>query len=94
MNLKTLMLTVIKMDFVNVLAVITQFNSKLDELNHSQGDIKETLKKLQRIMDLVMSKIEDWSNKFGELDQLGVVQRRLGQMVIDDEKEASCPPST
>ena len=82
------------MDFVNVLAVITQFNSKLDELNHSQGDIKQTLKKLQGIMDLVMSKIEDFSNKFGELDQLGLVQKRLDKMINDDEKEASSHPST
>ena len=81
------------MDFVNVLAVITQFNSKLDELNHSQGNIKETLAKLQKIMDLVVSKIDDWSNKFGELDQLGVVQKRLDQMLIDDEKEVSSHPS-
>ena len=84
------------MDYVNVFAVITQFNKMLDDMAEKQDNMKETLAKLQKIMELVVSKVDDWSDRFGEITQLNQVRARLDAMELasDDEKEPSSRPST
>ena len=84
------------MDYVNVFAVITQFNQMLDEMSKKQDNMKETLAKLQKIMELVVSKVEDWSDRFGEISDLNKLRARLDAMELasDDEKEPSSHPST
>ena len=84
------------MDYVNVFAVITQFNQMLDEMSKKQDNMKETLAKLQKIMELVVSKVDDWSDRFGEITQLNQLRARLDAMEVssDDEKVPSSNPST
>ena len=84
------------MDYVNVFAVITQFNQMLDEMSKKQDNMKETLAKLQKIMELVISKVEDWSDRFVEISDLNKVRARLDAMELasDDEKVPSSHPST
>ena len=84
------------MDYVNVFAVITQFNQMLDEMSKKQDNMKETLAKLQKIMELVVSKVDDWSDRFGEITELNKLRGRLDAMELasDDEKVPSSNPST
>ena len=83
------------MDYVNVFQVIQQFNQMLDGMAKKQENMKETLTKLQKIMELVVSKVDDWTDRFGEITQLNKVRDRLDAMEVssDDEKVPSSNPS-
>ena len=84
------------MDYVNVFQVIQQFNQMLDGMAKKQENMKETLTKLQKIMELVGSKVDDWTDRFGEITQLNKLRARLDAMEVssDDEKVPSSNPST
>ena len=84
------------MDYVNVFQVIQQFNQMLDGMAKKQENMRETLTKLQKIMELVVSKVDDWTDRFGEITQLNKVRARLDAMEVssDDEKVPSSHPST
>ena len=80
------------MDFITVLQAVTQFHEKLDQLVATATANKEILDRLQLVLDHVVDKIEDLSNKYETLDKLNDVQGRLNRMLID-AGEASSPPS-
>ena len=80
------------MDFITVLQAVSQFHEKLDELQATAAANREILEKLQKVLDHVVDKIEDLSNKYQTLEKLNDVQGRLNRMLID-AGEASSPPS-
>ena len=83
------------MDYVNIFQVIQQFTQMLDGMAQKQENMKETLTKLQKIMELVVSKVDDWTDRFGEITQLNKLRARLDAMEVssDDEKVPSSHPS-
>ena len=81
------------MDFITVLQAVTQFHEKLDQLVATATANKEILDRLQLVLDHIVDKIEDLSNKYQTLDKLNDVQGRLNRMLID-AGEASSPPSS
>ena len=81
------------MDFITTLQAVGQFHEKLDELRATATANRAILEKLQKVLDLVMDQLQDFSNKYQTLDKLNEVQGRLNQMLID-AGEASSPPSS
>ena len=75
-----------------MLQAVTQFHEKLDQLVATATANKEILDRLQLVLDHIVDKIEDLSNKYQTLDKLNDVQGRLNRMLID-AGEASSPPS-
>ena len=82
------------MDFVTVLAAVSQFHLKLDELVKNQVNMQKTIAKLQLALDVVVDEMVDWRNRFSEVVKLDKIQKRLDSMSIDDEKVPSSNPST
>ena len=80
------------MDFITTLQAVSQFHEKLDELRATATANRAILEKLQKVLDLVMDQLQDFSNKYQTLDKLNDVQGRLNAMLID-AGEASSPPS-
>ena len=52
------------MDFVTVLGAVSQFHEKLDELLSTATANKAVLAKLQKVLDIVVDQLEDFSNKY------------------------------
>ena len=75
-----------------MLQAVTQFHEKLDQLVATATANKEILDRLQLVLDHIVDKIEDLSNKYQTLDKINDVQGRLNRMLID-AGEASSPPS-
>ena len=75
------------MDII-ALQAVTQFHEKLDKLLVAN---KEILEKLQKVLDVVMDQLQDFSNKYQTLVNIGEVQGRLNQMLIDVEAASSHP---
>ena len=82
------------MDFVTVLGAVSQFHEKLDELLSTATANKAVLEKLQKVLDHVVDQLEDFSNKYRTLEELGKCQKRLDDMLIDAETEPSSRAST
>ena len=79
------------MDFITALQAVSQFHEKLDQLQATTTANSEVLNKLQKVLDLVMDQLHEFSNKYQTLEKLGEVQGRLNQMLIDAGEEASTP---
>ncbi len=79
------------MDFITALQAVSQFHDKLDKLQATATGNREILSKLQKVLDLVMDQLHEFSNKYKTLEKLGEVQGRLNQMLIDAGEEASTP---
>ena len=79
------------MDFITALQAVSQFHEKLDQLQATATANSEVLNKLQKVLDLVMDQLHEFSNKYKTLEKLGEVQGRLNQMLIDAGEEASTP---
>ena len=82
------------MDFVTVLGAVSQFHEKLDELIATATAHREILDRLQKVLDHVVDQLEDFSNKYRTLEELGKCQKRLDDMLIDAETEPSSRAST
>ena len=80
------------MDFITVLQAVSQFHEKLDELQATATANREILDKMQRVLDLVVDQLQDFSNKYQTLEKINGLQGRLNAMLID-AGEASSPPS-
>ena len=79
------------MDFITALQAVSQFHEKLDKLQATATANREIISKLQKVLDLVMDQLHEFSNKYKTLEKLGEVQGRLNQMLIDAGEEASTP---
>jgi len=79
------------MDFITALQAVSQFHEKLDELQATAAANREILEKLQKVLDVVMDQLQDFSNKYQTLVNIGEVQGRLNQMLIDVEAASSHP---
>lgn len=81
------------MDLITVLGAVSQFHAKLDELIATATANRAILDRLQRVLDVVVDQMEDFSNKYRSLEAVGACQARLNQMVIDAGGAVSSPPS-
>ena len=70
---------------------MSQFHVKLDELQTTATSNREILTKLQKVLDLVMDQLAEFSNKYQTLEKLGEVQGRLNRMLIDAGEAVSTP---
>ena len=79
------------MDLITALQAVGQFHEKLDELQATTAANRVVLTKLQKVLDLVMDQLQEFSNKYDTLEKLGEVQGRLNRMLIDAGEAASTP---